>query len=159
MVYSTRRFVVCLSMCHFVLVFFSPFSIAITSLGEERADLSAFRTFVRFVLVWMSVSSSSWGLGRAAVCDCGTPWTFLLPYFGRLVFDSTKHWAHDLINITTDLRPVIITQQFATGAIDFLKVYIFFLVSVLFTYDYHNKNIAWKPGVLILKWLPPSWIM
>ena len=50
-VYSTRRFVVCLSMCHFVLVFFSPFSIAITSLGEERANLSAFCTFVRFVLV------------------------------------------------------------------------------------------------------------
>ena len=44
-VYSTRRFVVCLSVCHFVLVFFSPFSIAITSLGEERANLSAFRTF------------------------------------------------------------------------------------------------------------------
>ena len=37
-VYSTRRFVVCLSVCHFVLVFFSPFSIAITSLGEERAN-------------------------------------------------------------------------------------------------------------------------
>ena len=37
----------------FVLVFFSPFSIAITSLGEERANLSAFRTFVRFVLVWI----------------------------------------------------------------------------------------------------------
>ena len=52
-VYSTRRFVVCLSMCHLVLVFFSPFSIAITSLGEERANLSAFRTFVRFVLVWI----------------------------------------------------------------------------------------------------------
>ena len=50
-VYSTRRFVVCLSVCHFVLLFFSPFSIAITSLGEERANLSAFRTFVRFVLV------------------------------------------------------------------------------------------------------------
>ena len=32
-VYSTRRLVVCLSVCHFVLVFFSPFSIAITSLG------------------------------------------------------------------------------------------------------------------------------
>ena len=53
MVYSTRRFVVCLSVCHFVLVFFSPFSIAITSLGEERANLSAFRTFFRFVLVWI----------------------------------------------------------------------------------------------------------
>ena len=34
------------------LVFFSPFSIAITLLGEERANLSAFRTFVRFALVW-----------------------------------------------------------------------------------------------------------
>ena len=53
MVYSTRRFVVCLSMWHFFLVFCSPFSIAITSLGEERANLSAFRTFVRFVLVWI----------------------------------------------------------------------------------------------------------
>ena len=54
-VYSTRRLhvVVCLSLCHFVLVFFSPFSIAITSLGEERANLSAFRKFVRFVLVWI----------------------------------------------------------------------------------------------------------
>ena len=50
-VYSTRRLVLCLSVCHFVLVFFSPFSIALTSLGEERANLSAFRTFVRFVLV------------------------------------------------------------------------------------------------------------
>ena len=38
--------------CHFVLVFFSPFSIAITSLGEESANLSAFRTFVLFVPVW-----------------------------------------------------------------------------------------------------------
>ena len=23
---------------------------------------------------------SSWCLGRAAVCDCDTPWTFLLPF-------------------------------------------------------------------------------
>ena len=65
MVYSTDRskavvpvlvllFVaMCLALCHFILVFFSPFSIAITSLGEERANLSAFRTFVRFVFVWI----------------------------------------------------------------------------------------------------------
>ena len=32
---------------------FSPYSIAITSLGEERANLSAFRMFDRFVLVWV----------------------------------------------------------------------------------------------------------
>ena len=42
----------CLALCYFVLVFFSPFSIAITSLWEERASLGAFRTFVRFALVW-----------------------------------------------------------------------------------------------------------
>ena len=29
----------------------------------------------------LTVSSSSWCLGRAAVCDCGTPWTFPLPIF------------------------------------------------------------------------------
>ena len=52
MVYSTRRFVLCLTSCYFVLVFFSPFSIAITSLGEEKTNLSAFCTFVRFALVW-----------------------------------------------------------------------------------------------------------
>ena len=55
MVYSTRRFVVCLSMCHFVLLFFSPFSNAITSLGEERANLSAFRTFPVLVLLFVAL--------------------------------------------------------------------------------------------------------
>ena len=37
-----RGDLLCLSVCYFVIVFFSPFSIAITSLGEERANLSAF---------------------------------------------------------------------------------------------------------------------
>ena len=73
-------------MCHFVLVFFSPFSTAITSLDLERANLSAFRTFCSVcACLDLSVSSSSWGLGRATVCDCGTPWTFLLPF---LSFDQ-----------------------------------------------------------------------
>ena len=47
-------------MCHFVLVVFSPFSIAITSLGGERINLSAFRTIC--ACFDLSVSSSSWGL-------------------------------------------------------------------------------------------------
>ena len=51
-VHSTKRFVVNLALCYFVLVFFSPFSIVVTSPGEERASLSAFRRFVRFALVW-----------------------------------------------------------------------------------------------------------
>ena len=35
MVYSTRRFVVCLSMCRFVLVFLGPFGVAVASLVGE----------------------------------------------------------------------------------------------------------------------------
>ena len=34
-------------------MFFRLFSIAITSLEEERANLSVFRTFVQFMLVWI----------------------------------------------------------------------------------------------------------
>ena len=51
-VYSTRRFVLVLPGDILFLFFFSPFSIAITSLGEERANLSVFCTFVWFELVW-----------------------------------------------------------------------------------------------------------
>ena len=57
MVYSTRRFVLCLALCYFVLVFFSSFNTAITSLGEERASHGAFRAFVRFALVWSCLFS------------------------------------------------------------------------------------------------------
>ena len=64
------RFVLVLSCVFCVLVFFSPFSIAITSLGEERANLSDFRTFFCTCLV-LSVFSSSWCLGGAVAC--GTP--------------------------------------------------------------------------------------
>ena len=41
-VYSTRQFVLSLALFYFVIVFFSPFSIAITSLREEKANLSFF---------------------------------------------------------------------------------------------------------------------
>ena len=44
-----------LTLCHFVLVFFSPFSLAITSLGEERANLSVFRTFLICACLDLSV--------------------------------------------------------------------------------------------------------
>ena len=90
MVYSKKRFILCLTLCRFV-VFFSPFSIAITSLGEERANLSAFQMLVWFVLVLdLSVSSSSRYLGRAAVYDCGTPWTFLLTFFSTSIFQHQR---------------------------------------------------------------------
>ena len=53
-IYSTSRFLLCFTLCYFVLVFFSPFSIIITSLREERANLSS------FACLFLSVSSSSW---------------------------------------------------------------------------------------------------
>ena len=62
-VYSTRRFVLCLTLYYFVLVFFSPCSIAITSLGEERANLSAFPG-VRLTFSCFVVNST----GRFVLC-------------------------------------------------------------------------------------------
>ena len=43
----------------------------------------------------LSVSSSSWGLGRDAVCDCSTPWTFLLPFFFNIPTESREQIAQD----------------------------------------------------------------
>ena len=74
---STRRFILYLTL--YCLVYFSPFSIVITSLGEEGANLGAFRTFDRFALGHVCFFSS-WCLGRAAVCNSGIPWTSLLPF-------------------------------------------------------------------------------
>ena len=39
--------------CVILFLWFSVLSIAITSLGEERANLSAFCMFGRFVLIWI----------------------------------------------------------------------------------------------------------
>ena len=69
-----------LTLCYFVLVFFTPFSIAITSLGEKRANLTAFRTFFDLCLFGF-IGFLFRCLEKAAVCDCGTHWTFLLPFF------------------------------------------------------------------------------
>ena len=55
-------------------------------IDKQRMSCSAFRTFVRFALVWFSQFPLP--LGRAAVSDCGTPWTFLLPFF---VLDPLEH--------------------------------------------------------------------
>ena len=72
-----------LALCYFVLVFFSPFSIAIIWLGEERDNISAFRTFARFALVWFCLFSLPLGVWEGMwLVDCGTSWTFLLPFFG-----------------------------------------------------------------------------
>ena len=60
MVYSARRFVFCFKFCLVIFCscfFFSPLRIAITSLGEEKANYSAFCAFVRVPLVWFCLFS------------------------------------------------------------------------------------------------------
>ena len=48
-------------------------------LGKRELILVLFvRLFGLCLFRFVVFFSSSWGLGRAAVCDCGTPWTFLL---------------------------------------------------------------------------------
>ena len=49
----------------FVLIFFSPFSIAITTLREGRAGLCAFRAFVYFARIGLSLSLSPLRLGAS----------------------------------------------------------------------------------------------
>ena len=68
MVYSERRFVLYLALFYFVLVLFSPFSIAITSLGKEKANLSVFCTFVRFALVRFCLFSLPLGFWDGLQC-------------------------------------------------------------------------------------------
>ena len=62
-------------MSCFIFFLCSLFSIAITSIGEERAYLRAFRTFVPFALLWFCPFPL---LGRAAARragnGCGLPW-------------------------------------------------------------------------------------
>ena len=89
MVYSTRRFVLSLALCYFALVFFSPFSIAITLLGGERANLSAFRIFNRFALVWFCLfplSLGVWeGLRLVLVALPGLSLTFCISQIAKIV--------------------------------------------------------------------------
>ena len=74
------RFVLSLALCYFDLVFISPLTIAITSLGVDRANLSAFRTFVSFALVWFCLFPlplGVWeGLQFVTVSLAGPPLTF-----------------------------------------------------------------------------------
>ena len=65
-------------------------ALRILRLGKRQLVLVLFvRLFdLRLFGLVLSVSSSAWCLGRAAVCDCGTPWTFLLFPF-LLLLSST----------------------------------------------------------------------
>ena len=52
---------------------FHPFSIAIALLVEERANINAFCTFVRFSVVWFCLFSLPLVDWEGLRCDCSTP--------------------------------------------------------------------------------------
>ena len=64
------------------VILFLSFSVLLVlrlpRLGKRELILMLFVLSSVCACLDLSVSSSSRGLGRAAVCDCGTPWTFLL---------------------------------------------------------------------------------
>ena len=69
-------------------MFFSPFSIAITSLGEEGANLSAFRTFVRFVLIWIrrfSLPLGVWEGLRFVIVALPGLFSYLVFFFLKII--------------------------------------------------------------------------
>ena len=67
---------VILFLCFSVLL-----ALRLPRLGKRELILVLFVVCSICACLDLSVSSSSWCLGRAAVCDCGIPWTFLLPFF------------------------------------------------------------------------------
>ena len=67
---------VILFLCFSVLL-----ALRLPRLGKRELILVLSVRLFDLCLFGLLVSSSSWCLGRAAVCDCGTPWTFLLPFF------------------------------------------------------------------------------
>ena len=85
-VYTTSASCFKVFPCSLSSCFVIPFSIVITSLGEEGAGLCAYRAFVClfvlyglvFVIFLFLLVSGCRGL--AVVCDCDTPWTFLLTF-------------------------------------------------------------------------------
>ena len=68
-------------------MFFISLSIAISSLGEERANLGAFRTFARFALVWFCLFPLSLGVWEGLqFVIVALPELFAYPFFGRFFF-------------------------------------------------------------------------
>ena len=73
-------------------------------LGKRALILVLFVRLFDLRLFGFVCSSSSWCLGRAAICDCGTPWTFLLPFF---IYSSVVCHVHiGLFGLNTDISAV-----------------------------------------------------
>ena len=109
-----------------VFFFFSPFSIAITALGEERANLSAFLYVCSIcACLVLSVSSSSWCLGRVAVCDCGTPgiFFFFLSFFLFFFFFFFETWVCRGIHYHENFQTFVLLKSISFCFIIFFHLF------------------------------------
>ena len=70
-----------------VILSLRHFSIAVTSLGEERANIRAFRTFVRFALVWFDLFPLPLGVWKGLpFVIVALPGLFFYPLFCLVLF-------------------------------------------------------------------------
>ena len=72
------KLVLCLTLCHFDLVFSVLLALRLPCSGKRRLILVLFVRLFDLRLFGFVCFLFFCCLGRAAVCDCGTPWTFLL---------------------------------------------------------------------------------
>ena len=118
-----------------------------------RNHLSDFNIYVCSICACLvlSVFSSSWCLGRAAVCDCDTPWTFLLPFLWQEGF---------LCNTLSILfRPSWFVENLATsgqGLFSLYNLYRKLLVRNHWT-DYSITRQDRSFGDPLAKLFKPSW--
>ena len=74
-----------------VNLFLCPFSIAITSLGEERASLGAYRTFVQCAPVWFCLFPLPLGVRKGLrFVIVALPGLFSYPFFGTVSESRTR---------------------------------------------------------------------
>ena len=99
------RGVLCCLCFHVVVFFFSPVSIVINSLWEERAGLCFSCIVCLFYRRrFLSFFSSSWCQGLTAACDCGTPWTFLLTLFQPSLYTWAASWQNQQNGMCAERR-------------------------------------------------------
>ena len=71
----------CRPVCVRIVVFIGgSCPVQLSLVGEEGLVALLLTGLKRVSCPSLFVYSSSWCLRRASVCDCGTPWTFLLPF-------------------------------------------------------------------------------
>ena len=77
--FQIQPFFLLLLQCLSVLL-----ALRLPRLGKRELILVLFVRLFDLCLFGLSVSFSSWCLGRAAVCNCSTTWTLLLPFLAGI---------------------------------------------------------------------------